>query len=130
MCIRDRAAPVMAGVQEKDELRVLVLGMGTGTCATQCLEYFDGVTIKGVEIDDKITDLASKYFNLPDEVEVVTYDGRAYLGASDETFDLIMVDACLLYTSFRKFAMAHKRAVESFPPERPTAILSPSSIIW
>ena len=83
----------MAGVQEKDELRVLVLGMGTGTFATQCLEYFDGVTIKGVEIDDKITDLASKYFNLPDEIEVVTYDGRAYLGASDETFDLIMVDA-------------------------------------
>ncbi len=87
------AAPVMAGVQEKDELRVLVLGMGTGTFATQCLEYFDNVTVKGVEIDDKITDLASEYFNLPDSVEVVTYDGRAYLGASDEKFDLIMVDA-------------------------------------
>ena len=84
------AAPLMAG---KDNPKILILGMGTGTYATQCSEYFEGVDIEGVEIDQKITDLARKYFELPDSVTVTTYDGRAYLAVADETYDVIMVDA-------------------------------------
>ena len=87
------AAPFMAGVYEKDQLDVLVLGMGSGTYATQCGRFFDNVTFKGVEIDDKITDLAFTYFELPKDTDVVTYDGRAYLNAADEKYDVIMVDA-------------------------------------
>ncbi len=143
------AAPYMAGIKEKDELDMLILGMGTGTYATQCRRYFpdtsvkDGtndiidndnsndsaeddktienanvstendetienanisteddetienarINIEGVEIDDKITDLAVKYFELPEDVKVTTYDGRAYLNAIDKKFDVIMVDA-------------------------------------
>ena len=87
------AAPVLAGVEAKDELNVLVLGMGTGTFATQCSEYFDNISITGVEIDSKITDLASEYFNLSPDIEVITYDGRAFLNSSEEKYDLIMVDA-------------------------------------
>ena len=49
--------------------------------------------ISGGEIDQKITDLAVRYFELPDDVEVTTYDGRAYLNAVDEKYDVIMVDA-------------------------------------
>ena len=44
-------------------------------------------------IDGKITDLAREYFALPDDVEVTTYDGRAYLNAVDKKYDVIMVDA-------------------------------------
>lgn len=143
------AAPYMAGIKEKDELDMLILGMGTGTYATQCRRYFpdtsvnDGtndiidndnsndsaeddktienanisteddetienanvstednetienarINIEGVEIDDKITDLAVKYFQLPEDVKVTTYDGRAYLNAIDKKYDVIMVDA-------------------------------------
>lgn len=143
------AAPYMAGIKEKDELDMLILGMGTGTYATQCRRYFpdtsvnDGtndiidndnlndsaeddktienanvstedneiienanistendetienahINIEGVEIDDKITDLAVKYFELPEDVKVTTYDGRAYLNAIDKKYDVIMVDA-------------------------------------
>lgn len=87
------AAPYMAGLNEKEELSVLILGNGSGTYATQCGRYFDNVKIKGVEIDQKITDLAKEYFGLTDDIEVITYDGRAYLNASDEKFDVIMVDA-------------------------------------
>ena len=79
------AAPFMAGVEEKEQLDILILGMGTGTFATQCMRYFDNLTIEGVEIDEKITRLAEQYFELPKEVMVTTYDGRAYF--------------CLLYTS-------------------------------
>lgn len=87
------AAPYMAGIKEKDHLDVLILGMGTGTYATQCTRYFDNMTVEGVEIDEKITALASRYFELPDTVKVTTYDGRAYLNAVEATYDLIMVDA-------------------------------------
>jgi spermidine synthase len=87
------AAPLMAGVEEKDNFNVLILGMGTGTFATQCSYYFDNMKVEGVEIDSKITDLARNYFSLPQETEVTTYDGRAYLNAVDTKYDVIMVDA-------------------------------------
>lgn len=87
------AAPFMAGVNDKSGLKILVLGNGTGTYATQCTRYFDNVDISGVEIDQKITDLAEEYFELPENVEVTTYDGRAFLNAVDEKYDVIMVDA-------------------------------------
>ena len=87
------AAPYMTGVNEKEKLDVLILGMGTGTYATQCRRYFDNMDITGVEIDQKITDLAEEYFEQPRDIEVTTYDGRAYLNAVDGVYDVIMVDA-------------------------------------
>ena len=87
------AAPYMSGIHEKDKMNILILGNGTGTYATQCERYFDNVEIDAVEIDQKITDLAEQYFELPADVNVTTYDGRAYLNAIDEQYDVIMVDA-------------------------------------
>ena len=87
------AAPFMAGVNDREELSVLVLGNGSGTYATQCGRYFTNVTVEGVEIDEKITELAKKYFELPENVKVTTYDGRAFLNAVDTKYDVIMVDA-------------------------------------
>ena len=88
------AAPLMAGVTEKEDFSMLILGMGSGTYATQCREYFGpGPAIEGVEIDQDITDLAREYFDLPEDVTVTTYDGRAYLQAMDKRYDVIMVDA-------------------------------------
>lgn len=87
------AAPLMAGVNEREELDMLILGMGTGTFATQCNRYFDGITTEGVEIDEDITNLANRYFHLSAEIPVYTYDGRAFLNADKRTYDVIMVDA-------------------------------------
>lgn len=72
---------------------LLILGNGSGTYARQCMRYFGDMNIKGVEIDQKITDLARKYFDLPEGVDVTTYDGRAYLEADSGRYDVIMVDA-------------------------------------
>ena len=85
------AAPLMTASPNTAD--ILVLGMGTGTYAKQCMTYFKGVTAEGVEIDEKITDLAHMYFELPEEVKVTTYDGRAFLSACDKKYDVIMVDA-------------------------------------
>ena len=90
------AAPMMTDAGDRSSL--LVLGMGTGTYATQCRRYFPEMSVCGVEIDDRITDLAHEYFALDKSIEVVTYDGRAYLnalrsGKEGRKFDVIMVDA-------------------------------------
>ena len=106
------AAPYMAGIYEgadgegaqtEEPFEILILGNGTGTYAAQCWKFFGGggengvagrpVHIEGVEIDQKITDLAEEYFDMPAEIEVYTYDGRAYLNAVDKKYDVIMVDA-------------------------------------
>ena len=101
------AAPYMAGIYEEtageggdsaaDPFEILILGNGTGTYATQCGRYFDSaarpVHIEGVEIDQRITDLAEEYFEMPEDIDVYTYDGRAYLNAVDKKYDVIMVDA-------------------------------------
>ena len=87
------AAPFMAGIDEKSGGDILILGLGTGTYASQCTEYLNNVNIDGVEIDGKIVDLSKEYFNLPETVNVTTYDGRAYLAATDKKYDVIMVDA-------------------------------------
>ena len=84
----------MAGVAEKEEFNVLVLGMGTGTFATECHRYFDNSRIEGVEIDKKIIDLAYDRFGLPEDerIKCVEYDARAYLRDAGK-YDVIMVDA-------------------------------------
>lgn len=87
------AAPVLAGYEDKNAMDILVLGMGSGTYATQCQRYYPKANVEGVEIDQKITDLARTYFELPEEVAVTTYDGRAYLQGIDQKYDVIMVDA-------------------------------------
>ncbi len=86
------SAPLMADTKSSKK-DILILGMGTGTYAKQCMNYFDNITVEGVEIDDKITDLAHEYFDLPEDIKVTTYDGRAFLNVSDKKYDVIMVDA-------------------------------------
>ena len=87
------AAPVLANASEKERMEILVLGMGSGTYAGQCNMYFPQAEVEGVEIDQKITDLAKEYFELTEDVKVTTYDGRAYLQGTDKKYDVIMVDA-------------------------------------
>ena len=94
------AAPFMAGIEEKQQnreqlsdFRILVLGMGTGTYASQCARYYPDIHVEGVEIDNKITNLAHRFFELPEELPVSTYDGRAWMNAVDSLYDVIMVDA-------------------------------------
>ena len=87
------AAPLLAGITEAEEASVLILGLGSGTYASQCSRYFPQAQVTGVEIDEQIVQLAHDYFELPSSVETAVYDGRAYLAASRERYDVIMVDA-------------------------------------
>ncbi len=89
------AAPAMAGAGREggSPLRILILGNGTGTFATQCAQYYPGSEIDAVEIDGRISELAYEYFGMSPDIELYEYDGRAFLQASDEVYDVILVDA-------------------------------------
>ncbi len=88
------AALPLSGLSQKDEGDVLILGMGTGTYATQLRRHYPLLSVEGVEIDEQITELAHTYFAMPQDIPVTTYDGRAYLNAvGDRKYDVIMVDA-------------------------------------
>ncbi len=89
----DYAMAALPMVEKEEQLKILVLGNGSGTFATQCKRYYDDIDITGVEIDEKITKLAKEYFELPEDVPVITYDGRAYLNVIENQYDVIMVDA-------------------------------------
>lgn len=86
------ASPIMAGALEK-ETSLLILGLGTGTFATECNKYFGIDNIDGVEIDGKIIELAHTYFDLPEFVNTYEADGRAFIDSSTKKYDIIMVDA-------------------------------------
>lgn len=86
----DTALAALEMAENTDE--VLILGLGSGTYATLCREYYPETAVTGVEIDGKIAALARTYFGMPDEVESVVGDGRAYLSTAGK-YDVIMVDA-------------------------------------
>ena len=76
-----------------EKLDILILGLGTGTFAYQSNLYYKNCDIDGVEIDSKIVGLATKYFDLPSNVNVYVNDGRAFLDVTDKKYDVILVDA-------------------------------------
>ena len=89
----DLGAYYMTSGNKKEKVKVLVLGMGSGTYATELSGFYDNVEIVGVEIDGKITEIAREYFELSDDITVHNYDGRAFLNVTEDKYDIIMVDA-------------------------------------
>ena len=73
------AAPLMLEQKNVSDMDVLILGMGTGTYATQCRKYLGDMQIEGVEIDEKITKLSRQYFSLSDSIPVTTLCDKAFL---------------------------------------------------
>ena len=75
--------------------RMLVIGNAGGTIARAFGELYPQVEIDGIEIDGEVTAAARRYMGLDDNprLNVVTADGRPYLELTDETYDVIVVDA-------------------------------------
>jgi len=86
------AANWMASPENK-HIDILILGLGTGTYAYQSEYYYGDCSIDGVEIDEKIVNLAYEYFSLPEDVNTYVFDGRSYLDCVDKKYDVILVDA-------------------------------------
>ncbi|HSK15704.1 MAG TPA: fused MFS/spermidine synthase [Gaiellaceae bacterium] len=75
--------------------RMLVIGNAGGTVARAFGEVYPDVVVDGVEIDGEVSEAARRYMGLEDNprLNVITADGRPYLALTDESYDIIVVDA-------------------------------------
>ena len=84
--------PVLGNFPE--DAHIGVLGLAGGTATRQLRHYYPEFELTGVEIDPRIVDLANEYFELGEQdVNVVVDDARIYMRRTDETFDMVLIDA-------------------------------------
>ena len=78
-----------------DAKRVLIVGLGGGSLVKRMLRDYPETKIDVVEIDPVVVDVAKKYFELPDDprLRIFTEDGRRFIKASKDTYDIIVMDA-------------------------------------
>ena len=78
-----------------DAERVLVLGLGGGAVTKRMWRDYPKLTIDSVEIDPVVVDVATRYFGLPEDerLDVIVNDARRYVQTTDETYDIVIVDA-------------------------------------
>ena len=75
--------------------RVAILGNAAGTTARALGVYYPDAEIDGVEIDAAVSGVGRTYFGMDDNprLRVHDVDARPFLRATDERYDLIVVDA-------------------------------------
>ena len=78
-----------------DARDVLFIGLGAGSSPKRLWRDFPALRIQAVELDPVVRDVAYRYFGLPRDkrLEVDVEDGRRWLVANDERWDVIMIDA-------------------------------------
>jgi spermidine synthase len=75
--------------------RVAILGNAAGTTARALGVYYGDAVVDGVEIDAAVSRVGRRFFGMDDipQLRVHDLDARPFLRATDERYDLIVVDA-------------------------------------
>ncbi|HNA90279.1 MAG TPA: fused MFS/spermidine synthase [Anaerolineales bacterium] len=79
-----------------DEIKhMAIIGLAAGTAARQATAvYGEDLQIDGYELDDKIVQVGYDYFHMGSpNLHVILGDGRLNLDRSEQTYDIIAVDA-------------------------------------
>lgn len=86
--------PYLVADDPDDIDRVLFIGGGGFTGPKQFAEEYDA-TVDVVEIDPEVIDTAEQYFAVEEgeQLNIHNADGRQFLQETDETYDLIVLDA-------------------------------------
>lgn len=80
----------------KDAQSTLLIGGAAYTYPIHYLDKYENKTIDVVEIDDKMTQIATEHFGLninEPRLKIFTQDGRSYLNYSENKYDTILIDA-------------------------------------
>lgn len=85
----------------------LILGLGGGVLANELSKK--NIQVTAVELDERIAEVAKKYFNLNPGVEIIKDDARHALYKLNKKFDLVFLDLFHAETT-----PAHVMSVESF----------------
>jgi spermidine synthase len=75
--------------------RMVHIGVGGGAMAGYAVHTFPDAVVHAIDIDRDVIELSARYFGLAPNprLHVHLADGRKWLEASRETFDLVMLDA-------------------------------------
>lgn len=75
--------------------RTLVVGLGGGSLVRRMWRDYPWMHIDSVEIDAEVVEVARAYFGLPEDerLSVFVDDGRNFIESSDDTYDIIVMDA-------------------------------------
>ncbi len=75
--------------------RIAILGNAAGTVAREYGRFWPRTHVDGVEIDDELTEVGYRYFDMGSNANLTVYDedARPWLRDSDGGYDLIVVDA-------------------------------------
>jgi spermidine synthase len=78
-----------------DATRTLVIGLGGATVVKRMWRDYPEMRIDAVELDPEVVDVAYRYFALPEDerIRVFAEDGRDFVDASTETYDIAIIDA-------------------------------------
>jgi spermidine synthase len=77
--------------KSSEKSNVLILGLGGGPMAN-ILQTDLGFNVDAVELDQRIAEVARRYFALSSKVNVVVDDARHYLEESRKKYDVILFD--------------------------------------
>jgi spermidine synthase len=98
--------------------RVLVIGLGGGTLPMFLRRHYPTLTIDVVDIDPDVVEVAKKFlgFEEDDRMRAHVADGRKFIEACEEPYDLILLDAygsdsIPYHLATREFLIATRRAL-------------------
>ena len=114
--------PFSTSVMSKmpENSNVLLLGLGGGTIANSMINL--KFNVDAVELDERMHEVASSYFNLSNNVNVIIDDARHYIETADKKYDLIFFDV------FKgDIIPAHVLTLECF--EKVKQLLNPNGMV-
>jgi spermidine synthase len=80
---------------DPEATRTLVIGLGGATVVKRMWRDYPEMRIDAVELDPAVIDVARRFFALPDDERISVFedDGRRFVEASTDTYDIAIVDA-------------------------------------
>ncbi len=87
---------MMLGAIYPDSLRkCLMIGLGAGSMPTYLTRHIPELVVDNVELDPGVIAAAKKYFGIREtpRTRLIENDGRVFVVRSQDTYDLILVDA-------------------------------------
>ncbi len=99
----------------------LVLGLGGGVISNMLIRK--NIDVTAVELDNRIVEVAQKYFNLSDKVNVIEDDARHALYQLKSKYDIIVMD---MFTG--EVASSHVLSLEFFTKLK--SMLSPNGFVF